>query len=268
MDREFAYSFMEYQTSGNKWTDLEPMTKLAVCMSVGLSCIIIRDWRYGFTLCALYLLAALYIGIFKKFAKLFFTTSILLVLLTLVIRQLTEASTAKEEMFSLFGWVWHREPFIHALDIISYIMGFTGALLIFFNSTEMRDIMYSLERRGVTHVASYIMLSSMQSIIDMKKSAETILESQKSRGIETDGNIAVRMKAFFPILGPILLGAMSGTEEKSIAMDARAFSAEGEHTYLRELKPAGTADRILLVLSALYFVGCIVYRVLHARGIV
>ena len=133
---------------------------------------------------------------------------------------------------------------------------------------KMKDLMLALENRGVTHVASYIMLSSMQSIIDMKKSADTILESQKARGIETDGNLIVRMKAFFPTLGPILLSAMSGTEEKAIAMDARAFSHEGGHTYLRVLRPIPVWEYIVDALAILVFLGSIVYTVMKIAHVI
>ena len=53
MDRDFAYSFKNYQKTGNAWQDLNPLTKLTVCMCVGLSTIAAMDWRYGIPLCLL-----------------------------------------------------------------------------------------------------------------------------------------------------------------------------------------------------------------------
>lgn len=264
MDKEFAYSFKEYVTTGNAWCDMNPISKLTIAMCVGLSTIFVRDWRYGFAWCIFCIVFSAFVGIFRKFIKQYFAVSIMVIILTYLLRQIT-AHGDLTYMFSLFGWKWYLEPFIESSTIISYIMGFTACLLIYFNTTEMRDLMYSLEQKGMTHMASFIMLSSMQSIIDMKKSAEIILESQKSRGIETDGNVVVRMKAFFPTLGPILLSAMSGTEEKAIAMDARAFSVETKHTYLRELKPVKTGEKLLVAFFVLLFAASVAHAVL--RGI-
>ena len=266
MDREFAYSYNDYVDYGNRWFNLNPLSKLTICMCVGLSAVIVRKWQFGFALCAFYCLWALIIGIFPRFIKNYATISIVLVVLTIVIRQFSMVNAAQTPFINVFGWQWYLEPFIAALDIISYIMGFSGALLIYFQTTEMRDLMLALENRGVTHVASYIMLSSMQSVIDMRKSANTIIESQKARGIETDGNVFVRMKAFFPTLGPILLSAMSGTEEKAIAMDARAFSHEGEHTYLRVLRPIPVWEKIVDALAVLFLIASIVWKILYSMG--
>ncbi|MBR0451247.1 MAG: energy-coupling factor transporter transmembrane protein EcfT [Oscillospiraceae bacterium] len=267
MDKEFINSYNDYVDNGNAWFNLNPLSKLCICLCIGLTAVVVRRWQYGFSLCLLYCIAALLIGIFPRFIKNYFAISIILFFLTIIVRQFSMKEPDFTPFINVFGWQWYKEPFIAALNIVSYIMGCSGALLIFFQTTEMRDIMLALENRGVTHVASYIMLSSMQSVIDMRKSAETILESQKARGIETDGNIMVRMKAFFPILGPILLSAMSGTEEKAIAMDARAFSHEGGHTYLRVLRPISKVEYALDALAILCLIASIVWKVLSLTGV-
>ena len=210
-------------------------------------------------------IAAIYTRVFRKYIRSLLIIAIPLLLLTSVMRQLQYGKGLGNAPFiNIFGWQWYKEPFVVSMNIAWYIIGFSSVLLIYFLNTEMKDLMLALENRGVTHVASYIMLSSMQSVIDMKKSADTILESQKARGIETDGNIFVRMKAFFPTLGPIFLSAMSGTEEKAIAMDARAFSHEGGHTYLRVFRPIPVWEYILDALAVAVLIGSIVFAVLKA----
>ncbi|MBQ1234961.1 MAG: energy-coupling factor transporter transmembrane protein EcfT [Oscillospiraceae bacterium] len=128
-------------------------------------------------------------------------------------------------------------------------------------TTQTRDLMYALEKKGMSHTVSYIMLASFQTIIDLKASTVTIMESQKARGIETEGSIMTRIKAFFPILAPLILGALSSTEEKTIAMDARAFSVECEHTFLRELKPVPAWEKALVTIVDLAFVALCVFKI-------
>ena len=268
MNKEFANSFREYQRTGNAWLDLAPLSKLIICMCIGLSAIVVMDWRYGFPLCLVYILGSVYTKTFKKFIKMIAAVVLTILVMACIIRQIGHRDGNVTVMFSIFGWKWYKESFISALNLVSYIAGFSGAIIFYFNTTEMRDLMYNLERRGVGHETSYIMLSSMQSIIDLRKSANTILESQQCRGIETQGNVFVRTKAFFPILAPVMLSAMSGTEEKAIAMDAGAFSRKGEHTFLRELKPVGTGEKIFVALSILYLVACIAWKVLSATGVI
>ncbi len=266
IDRDFCYSFKQYQKQGNFWLDLNPITKLIITFSLGLSTIAVMDWRYGIPLCVFYFVFAAFTGKFKEFGKVFGFIGLTVLIFALLVRNIGSRPSNITPAFSIFGWVWYKETIFEALTVVSYIAGFAGAVILFFTTTEMRDIMYSLEQLGVSHVASFVILSSMQNIIDLRKSSVTILESQKSRGIETDGNIIVRTKAFFPTLGPLMLGAMSGTEEKSIAMDARAFSVDRKHTFLRELEPMRTGEKILCTLFVLFLVGCIVVRVLGAVG--
>lgn len=267
MDKEFAYSYNDYVRYGNGWKDMNPISKLTIAVCLGVASCIIRRWQFGVALVVIGTIMAVYTGVFRKYIRSLLVIAVPLLLLTMVMRQLQYAHVpGNTPLIDIFGWQWYREPFKMSMDIAWYIIGFSSVLLIYFLNTEMKDLMLALENRGVTHVASYIMLSSMQSIIDMKKSADIIIESQKARGIETDGNIIVRMKAFFPTLGPILLSAMSGTEEKAIAMDARAFSHEGGHTYLRVLKPVPVWEYMLDALAVLILIGSIVYTVLKAMG--
>ena len=60
---------------------------------------------------------------------------------------------------------------------------------------------------------------------------------------------------------------MSGTEEKAIAMDARAFSHEGGHTYLRVLRPIPKWEYALDALAVLFMIGSIVWKILSQFGV-
>lgn len=184
---------------------------------------------------------------------------------TLIIRQFSVTGTTV--LFTLFGmFPITQEALINGLNTASYLLGFSGAIVLFFVSTEMRDLMYALEKKGVSHEVSYIVLASFQTIIDLKKNTNLIMESQKARGIETEGSIINRIKAFFPILGPLVLGAISSTEEKSIAMDARAFSVKCKHTFLRELKPVPVYEKIAVIVVDVCFVLLVVYKIYLVFG--
>ena len=55
---------------------------------------------------------------------------------------------------------------------------------------------------------------------------------------------------------------ISSTEEKSIAMDARAFSAPVSHTFLSELPPAGRREKGIVYLFDAAFIMLIIGRIL------
>ncbi len=260
MDSEFINGFRSYQKTGNFWLDLNPITKLNICLAFAFSALIMLDWRYGIPLCLACCVIALLAGKFKEFFDMYGKVCMIVILFVTIVRQIGMRTGNVTPFINIFGWQWYLESFVAGWDRITFILGFSGSLILFFATTPMRDLMYSFEQLGMSHENSFIMLASMQNIIDLKKASVTILESQKSRGIETDGNVMVRAKAFFPTLGPLLLGAIASTEEKAIAMDARAFSVKRQHTFLRELAPASSTQKILSIAAWVFCVATLVYR--------
>ncbi|WP_309069712.1 energy-coupling factor transporter transmembrane component T [Microbacterium sp.] len=134
------------------------------------------------------------------------------------------------------------------LRFAAAVMAICAAATLFFALVPMRHLMLALERIGVSPRISYVLLASFQSITDLGATARVVLEAQKARGIETEGNVLVRVRAFFPVLAPVFLSAMSATEERAIALDARAFNRPGAHTSLVRLRAPRWWEWLVLVL--------------------
>lgn len=262
MYNDFVQSFIDYQTTGNWFKDLNPLSKLNILLVFAFAALVAQNIAFSLCLCAAYYVLAALIGEFKYFHGLYTKIVITIFLFLCVLRQLTVPGTTV--LFSIFGWEWTLEALLKALHLGGIILGFSGAVIMFFASTQMRDLMYALEQKGVPHTTSYIMLASFSTITDLNASVKTIFESQKARGIEVEGNIFTRIKAFFPILSPLLLGAMSSAEEKSIAMDARAFSIDTPHSFLRELRPVPQWEKIMVIAVDAAFVLLCVFKLLQA----
>lgn len=265
MENNFINSFREYHKFDNGFIALNPLSKLNMLFALGFSAMLINSWRYGFLLCIIFIVLAFAAKRGMSFMKPFSLIVLIFGFFTLVIRQFSvEGHTV---LFKLFGVIPIKEEgLIIGLNTASYLLAFSGAIILFFVTTEMRDLMYSLEKKGVSHEVSYIVLASFQTIIDLKKNTNMIMESQKARGIETEGNVVNRIKAFFPILGPLVLGAISSTEEKSIAMDARAFSVKCNHTFLRELRPVPVYEKIMVIAVDLFFIFTVAFKIYQIFG--
>lgn len=92
----------------------------------------------------------------------------------------------------------------------------------------------------------------------MTKLSQTISDAQRARGIETEGSIWVRMKAFIPMMGPLVLTSIQQTDERVLTLEARGFSAPIRKTaYYSVKKTAVDYFLVLLCLLGLiaYFVG-------------
>lgn len=260
VNKAFIDSFLKPQTTGNWILDLNPISKLIISILVGFSAIIAQSIPYSFALCLLYFILAAAAQKLRAFSNIYVKLMITVLLFLIILRQVT----VKGDMvlFSIFGWNWTMEALKVGLNVSGYILGFSGAIILFSSTTSARDLMYSFERLGVPHTTSYVILASLQTIIDLNKSVKTIFESQKARGIEVEGNVFVRAKAFFPVISPLMLGAMSAAEEKSISMDARAFSLETQHTFLRELRKTPVWEKVMVAVFGVLFVALCVVRII------
>ena len=70
-----------------------------------------------------------------------------------------------------------------------------------FNTTENKEIAQALEDAGVNYKVSYVFVSTFKMIDVLSDNSKTIMNAQKARGVETEGNMLVRAKAFVPSIG-------------------------------------------------------------------
>ena len=257
INQEFVDKFRHYHKYGTWWDDLNPLTKFVVCFMVALTPIYALTWWYGLGVCVIVSIVAMTSKFRKSFFSLAVKVFLIITILLVVLRQIGHRATSITPLINIFGWQWYVETLFNSLNRASFIVGFSVTMILFFTTTPMRDITYQLEQMGVSHEASYVMLSSMQNIIDLKATAVTIFDSQKARGIETTGNAIKRAKAFFPTLAPLMIGAMQGTEEKTIALDARAFSVKRNHSFLRKLRPVQGYEWAMMAVAVIFNIAMI-----------
>lgn len=260
----YVNKYMPYQIAGNAIADLNPLVKGNIALALGIIGLAIPYLYIKIVICVLYCVIALIGKKGKAFAKLFWGVGIVLFAYLTIIRQISV--DGEHVLFSIFGWDWTVEGFNVAINMTFSLIAFSGGILLFFYFTELRDFMYALERKGISHVTSYVVLSSMQTIKDLKKTSQTIMDSQRARGVETEGNFVHRMKALIPVISPLFLSALASTEERTIAMDARAFSVEREHTFLRQIKPAEKYEIVLAVFADVLLVVILVLKVMGKLG--
>jgi len=77
-----------------------------------------------------------------------------------------------------------------------------------------------------------------------KAQVGSIMDAQRSRGLETEGNLWTRLKAFLPLIGPVVMSSLLETRERAMALEVRGFSASGKKTFLYE-RESSTLDRVL-----------------------
>ncbi len=219
--------------SGNKIIDMYPLTKLITAVAVALVSFFMPGFWYGYAVSAICIILAAYCKKLKSFLLVFARLFFFFVLLLICCRSIFY--TGGDELFHIGAVIFKRQGFFDGLELSSVILAFVSSLMMFTLSTGIEDLMIFMEEKGVPCSVSFIVLSAFQMIPEMSARAKTIQDSQKSRGIETEGNVFVRAKAFLPTLGPLVLSSISDAEEKSLALEARGFNYNASRTKVKTI---------------------------------
>jgi energy-coupling factor transport system permease protein len=107
--------------------------------------------------------------------------------------------------------------------------------ILFSLATRPDTLMISLKQSGLPGGLAYIIVTTLQLVPRFVAKANTILDAQRSRGLETQGNMIVRAKALLPLVLPLVIGSLLEVEERAIAIEARAFNSTKTETSLIDI---------------------------------
>lgn len=126
-----------------------------------------------------------------------------------------------------------EEGLAFGLPIASRVLAAVAATVAFAMTTRPDDLMESLIQRGVDRRLAFVILSALQAIPRLLDRGRRILEAQQARGLPATGSIVTRVRAVVPLVGPMLVGSLVDVRERSLALEARAFSSGARRTAYR-----------------------------------
>ena len=135
-------------------------------------------------------------------------------------------------------WIFSpkQEGALFAVISVGRIILVMSTFILFAMSTRPDTLMISLKQVGVPSSLAYIIVTTLQIVPRFQSKAATILDAQRSRGLETEGNLFVRARAFAPIVLPLVLGSLVEVEERAIAIESRGFNSTKKETALIEVQ--------------------------------
>lgn len=130
---------------------------------------------------------------------------------------------------------------------------------LFVLATEPRAFVFDLERRGIPPRFAFVAVATIEAIPTLVERAGVIGESQRARGLDTEGSFRARIRGVLPLIGPVIIGSLTDVEERSLALESRAFSRPGRRHLLWSM-PDTTPERALRWALLLGLVALIVLR--------
>ncbi len=134
------------------------------------------------------------------------------------------------------------------------------AFSLFFMTTSPDDLGLALDKVGVVrwlskrwlgypNALSFTFTTAVRLVPTMAVDAQTVVDAQRSRGLELDkGNLLRRIRNYVPILIPLLLIAIRRSLELAEALESRGFPGREGRTSLFQLK-LRTADYAIIAPS-------------------
>jgi energy-coupling factor transport system permease protein len=237
---------------------LHPLTKLAIvafCLVLGL--FLPGLWLTYVAFVVLIVPLAAAAGILAPFLRAVFKTALPIVISLFLVQGLFWPGGTP--IFTLGPLSLKQEGVAFAVRSAGRFLMVISSFLLLTFTTRPDGLMLALSQRGFPKSVAYIMLATLQIVPRFQTKANTILDAQRSRGLETEGNLWVRFRALLPLIQPLLLGSIVDIEERAIALEVRAFGREGPKTSLLVLHDT-TWQRVLRWLLVLGVLGIMAWR--------
>ncbi len=145
-------------------------------------------------------------------------------------------------------------------DLVEYSLSLTMRFIVlvtsfsvFFITTSPDKLSLALEKANIPYEFNFAFITAIRFVPVLADEAQTIMDAQKSRGLELDkGNFVTRIKNYIPILLPLIINSIRRSLELAEAMESRAFGATEDRTNLYSLSLNRTDYAFLAVSLAIF----------------
>jgi energy-coupling factor transport system permease protein len=158
---------------------------------------------------------------------------------------------AREVVVSLGPLAITGEGLAFGLAVASRLVVALAAVAAFVISTRPDDLMEALIERGMSPRLAFAMLVALQAIPRLGRSASSVADGARTRGLRTSGSLRTRARALRPIVGSLAVGALLDVRDRTLALESRGFSSGRPRTAYRRLawRPVDRwATRLAIVL--------------------
>lgn len=214
---------------------LNPLTKLLLVVT-NIVVAFVSPWYWTATL--MFIFVVIPLSLWGKITKSFLKALLRLLLPAVVFLFVMQSFFYPGGQEVIFR-VWFLSVTVEAVKvgylISTRILVMVSSFILILLSTHPSMLMSDLVQRGLPSVLAYVITSTLQIIPQMRIKADLIIDAQRSRGLETEGKIIARIRALVPLVRPLIFGALVDVEERTIAIEARAFTSSLKKTSLVEI---------------------------------
>ena len=211
---------------------LNPLTKATLATATAIAAVVLGGWTWPAALvAAAVIVPALAAGVLRELTRLTLLLSLPIAVSALLVNVFFFPG-GTTVLLRIGPFTATAEGLAFAFEILVRIMAISGSITLFYLTTRPSDLVIDLERRGISPRAAFVANASVQTVPAMVERAAQITAAQRARGLDTEGSVWRRVRGIVPIVGPVILGSIADVEERTMALEARAFGRPGRRTLL------------------------------------
>jgi energy-coupling factor transport system permease protein len=208
-------------------------------------------------ICLAVLPAAWMAGVLGRLVRVSVLLTLPIAISVVLVSVFTRAGTTV--LFTVGPFDATREGVDFAGQILVRLLAISTSIGLFGLTTEPRALVFDFERRGLSPRFAFVAAATLEAVPAMVERAGTIQAAQRARGLDTEGSLPSRLRGILPLVGPVILSSLTEVEERSLALEVRAFGRPGRRHLLWSI-PDSTAQGAVRWLLTIAFVGVVAAR--------
>jgi energy-coupling factor transport system permease protein len=230
------------RSAEGRYRGLHPISKLDIAFAEALIAIGVRGWTGPVVISVVVLACAVYAGVARR-AIVVVALTFPLVVSILVVN--TFGFPAAGDVTARIGpLIATGTGLTAATEAILRVGAFALSVALFSLTTGIPELLADLERHGLGRRGSFVIGAALGMIPRIRERASEVTDAQRARGLDTEGSWRKRLTGIVPLIGPVIFGALTEVEERTMALEARGFSAPVRRTALRSIAER-TVERAL-----------------------
>ena len=226
---------------------LNPLTKAVIATVGSVGAFVLGGYPGPIVVIGVMLGLAAVAGVVRQLARASLVLSLPILLSVILVSVFTRAGSTV--LFTIGPFDATAEGVDFAAQTTVRLLAISLSIGLFILTTDSRAFVHDLERRGVSPRFAFVALATVEAVPTLVERAATISASQRARGLDTEGSLRARLSGVLPLVGPAVITSLTDVEERSLALESRAFSRPGRRHLLWAMPDSGgeRAIRWLLV---------------------
>lgn len=216
-------SASNYEKKNTVIDAMDPVVKYIGVLILGCSTIVFPYPILAYVICILLVFAAYKAEFLLPFLQFILKFGIPVLLMLLIIQGIFNPHN-ETVLFEIKTVRFYEEGFVFAFKIVGTLLVFLGSFWLASKTTDTGRMVAALERVGISGYVGYLILATLNVIPQMQNRMRIVKNAQNARGLETEGNILKRAKAFIPLIGPVIMSSLIDVQERGMTLELRGFT--------------------------------------------